>query len=155
MSTRFERFNEITFEAYCKTCIDHAISAERKRKQLRAQREQPLSDLTDKELYAVTQPDITNEIIDGRHVVYFAGTELIVRDEILGRAISSLVPRDREIIMRYYFLGERGSQISRAMEIPVSTVHRRRTRALRKLMEMLNGTNEANTVRRNCSSNTV
>ena len=42
---RFERYNEITFEAYCKAAIDHAIRRGIQKKERRAEMERPLSAL--------------------------------------------------------------------------------------------------------------
>ena len=47
MDERYERFNEITFEAYCKAAIDKAVLKERQRKAARAEKEIPFSALTD------------------------------------------------------------------------------------------------------------
>ena len=41
MNERFERYNEITFEAYCKAAIDNAIHRGVRKKERRAEREPP------------------------------------------------------------------------------------------------------------------
>ena len=43
MNERFERYNEITFEAYCKAAIDNAIHRGVRKKERRAEREPPLT----------------------------------------------------------------------------------------------------------------
>lgn len=40
MTERYAAFNEMMFERYCKTSIDHAVLRERKQKSARPQREQ-------------------------------------------------------------------------------------------------------------------
>ena len=41
---RFERYNEITFEAYCKAAIDNAVHRGVRKKERRAEREPPLTE---------------------------------------------------------------------------------------------------------------
>ena len=49
---RFEqRYNEITFEAYCKAAIDHAIRRGIQKKERRAEMERPLAALNDALLF--------------------------------------------------------------------------------------------------------
>ena len=43
MSNRYERFNEITFNAYCMTAINNAVKRGLRKKSLRAQHEIPLT----------------------------------------------------------------------------------------------------------------
>ena len=45
--SRFEIFNEIMFEAYCKKAVRNATKKERQKKSKRGQMEQSLSTLTD------------------------------------------------------------------------------------------------------------
>ena len=51
--SRYEYFNEITFEAYCKRAIDRAILKARQRQAARAKREISLSELPENALYDV------------------------------------------------------------------------------------------------------
>ena len=51
--TRFELFNEIMFEAYCKKAVSNATKKERQKKSKRGQIEQSLSTLTDAALYSL------------------------------------------------------------------------------------------------------
>ena len=51
--SRFEIFNEIMFEAYCKKAVRNATKKERQKKSKRGQMEQSLSTLTDAALYSL------------------------------------------------------------------------------------------------------
>ena len=51
MNEQFERYNEITFEAYCKAAIDNAIHRGVRKKERRAEREPPLTELNDAVLF--------------------------------------------------------------------------------------------------------
>ena len=55
--SRYEYFNEITFEAYCKRAIDRAILKARQRQAARAKREISLSELPENALYDVGTED--------------------------------------------------------------------------------------------------
>jgi len=54
MDEKFKRFNEITFEADCKTAIDNAVKKAAMRKQKRGELERPITDLTDADLYRLS-----------------------------------------------------------------------------------------------------
>lgn len=56
MNERFERYNEITFEAYCKAAIDNAVHRGVRKKERRAELEPPLTELNDAVLFHLTRP---------------------------------------------------------------------------------------------------
>lgn len=138
MKTRYERFNELIFESYCKTCIDNAIAKERKRKYILAQRERSISALTDAELYMVSKDQKEFEKVEEEHENFFVrGNTFQVQDQHIGRALSYLLPRDREIILLYYFAEMNDDEIADELRISRATVQRRRTLAKLKLKELL------------------
>ena len=57
MTTRYEAYNEMTFEAYCKTAISRSVLKERLRKAEQGKREQPLSIVTNAMLYGLSCED--------------------------------------------------------------------------------------------------
>ena len=138
MKTRYERFNELIFESYCKTCIDNAIAKERKRKYILAQRERSISALTDAELYMLSKDQKEFEKVEEEHENFFVrGNTFQVQDQHIGRALSYLLPRDREIILLYYFAEMNDDEIADELRISRATVQRRRTLAKLKLKELL------------------
>ena len=138
MTTRYERFNELIFESYCKTCIDNAIAKERKRKYILAQRERSISALTDAELYMLSKDQKEFEKVEEEHENFFVrGNTFQVQDPRIGQAISYLLPRDREIILLYYFAEMNDDEIANELRISRATVQRRRTLAKLKLKELL------------------
>ena len=140
MTTRYERFNELIFESYCKTCIDNAIAKERKRKYILAQRERSISALTDAELYTLSKDQPEFEEIEEEHEDFFVGGSMFqVRDQRIGRALAYLLPRDREIILLYYFAEMNDDEIAGELRISRATVQRRRTLAKLKLKDLLEG----------------
>lgn len=140
MTTRYEHFNELLFESYCKTCIDNAIAKERKRKHTLAQRERSISALTDAELYTLSKAQTEFEEVEEAHERFFVrGNIFQVQDPRIGQAISYLLPRDREIILLYYFAEMNDDEIAGELGMSRATVQRRRTLAKLKLKELLEG----------------
>ena len=140
MVTRYERFNEMLFESYCKTCIDNTISKERKRKYVQAQRERSISSMTDAEMYELSKSQAGLEEIEEEHENFFVrGNTFQVQDQHIGRALSYLLPRDREIILLYYFAEMNDDEIAAELRMSRATVQRRRTLAKLKLKDLLEG----------------
>lgn len=138
MTTKYEAFNEVTFEAYIKSAIDKSILKERLKKAERAQLEQPYSVLTDAILYEISQEDARiSQVEESYRMFLVQGVEISVYSEELGQALSYLMPRDREIVLLYFFMGERTETIARMMNIDPTTVQRHRRAALRKLRDFL------------------
>ena len=85
--SRYEYFNEITFEAYCKRAIDRAILKARWRQAARAKREISLSELPENALYDVGTEDGELERAEAeRRVFHVRGVDVAVSDERLARA---------------------------------------------------------------------
>lgn len=136
--SRYERFNEITFEAYCKAAINNAILRVRQRRAQREKREVLLSDLPENALYDVGSEDGELERAEAeRRVFHVRGVDVIVSDERLSRAISYLLPKNREIVLLAYFAELTDEEVAQKLELSRSAVQRRRKAALNKLREML------------------
>lgn len=136
--SRYEQFNEITFEA-CKRAIDRAILKARQRQAARAKREISLSELPENALYDVgTEDGELERATDEQRVFHVRGVDIAVSDERLARAISYLLPKDREIVLLSYFAERTDGEVSQRVKLSRPTVQRRRKAALDKLREMLN-----------------
>ena len=136
--SRYERFNEITFEAYCKAAINNAILRVRQRRAQREKREVLLSDLPENALYDVGTEDGELERAEAERCVFrVRGIDVAVSDERLAQAISCLLPKNREIVLLSYFAELTDEEVAQRVNLSRSTVQRRRTSALDKLREML------------------
>lgn len=134
MSTQFEVYNEITFERFCKTSIQRAIRKGRQEKGRRAERERPLSELTDADLYKLHHVDTTaEEALGERIIVQTRRVKAVVSDSALGQALMMLAPQKREILILSYFLDLNDAEIGRKLGMSKSTVQWRRTAALEQL----------------------
>lgn len=138
MATKYEAFNEVTFEAYVKSAIDKSILKERLKKAKRSQSEQSYSMLTDGMLYELCQEDVgISQVERGCQIFRVRSIDISVYSEKLGQALSYLMPRDREIILLYFFVGARTKAIAHMMNIDPTTVRRHRKAAIRKLRSFL------------------
>ncbi len=138
MTSRYEQFNEVTFEAYIKTAIDNSTTKERQRKIAQRQREQNFSDFPDAVILALSREDSTLGVIEPQPMLFEVLGELLpVEDLKLGRALSYLLPKDREIVLLRYFYQMRDGGIALRMNIPRATVQRRRQQAEEKLRKIL------------------
>lgn len=140
MATRYEAFNEITFEAYVKSAIDKAILKEQQKKTSRDKWEQSYSSLKDTVLSQLSYEDRgINHVETSCRSFRVQGLDIIVCDEEIGQAISWLMPKDREIILLYYFLQFSTREIARRIKVDPSTVRRRCRAATQKLRVFLEG----------------
>ena len=103
MDQRYELFNEILFDSYCKTCISNAILKERERKSARLQAATPFSSFPAGFLSMIPQPEMEEDDDSDDYCLVTMGKKRIrVKSRTLGQALLSLLPKDREIVMRYY-----------------------------------------------------
>lgn len=137
MNTRYERYNEITFEAYCKASIDNAILKGRMEKAKRASKEVSLSTLTDTELYKLYAESREPNYHLTQEYVSFSinGITIPVHDPEMGQALSYLPPKLRNVLLLSYFLNMSDPQIAAQLRISKSAAQRRRTTALQRLKE--------------------
>lgn len=141
MATRYEAFNEMTFESYIKSAIDKSILKERLKKTARSQWEQSYSTLTDAILYEISHEDTgISQAERSCRIFQVRGANIPVYGEKLGQALSHLMPRDREIVLLYFFIGEETERIAKMMNIDPTTVRRRRKAALQRLRDFLEDT---------------
>jgi DNA-directed RNA polymerase specialized sigma24 family protein len=140
MNERYERYNAMTFEAYCKTAIDRAVNRGRRQKNRRAQQEISMSELSEsmmglpcEALEALTE--------ERTSPTYFQVGDFAipVHDEMLAKALLSLSPQRRSILLLAYFLDETDESIARSLNLSRSAVQRRRAAALELLRDMMGG----------------
>ena len=136
MNTRYEAYNEITFEAYCKKSIDNAILKGRMEKAKRAAQEISLSALTDADLYKLYVEQEAADILEGEQISFIVnGIGISVHNLELGRALSYLPPKLRNVILLSLFLNMPDPEIARQLHTSRSSVQRRRVAALQRLKE--------------------
>ena len=133
---RFERYNEITFEAYCKAAIDHAIRRGIQKKERRAER--PLSALNDALLFKLNPSDPPQDAALEASVSFdVRGQRIVVHNAELGQALTYLPLRKREITLLYFFADLTDAEIAKMLDMSISAVQRQRNRAVCWLRDFL------------------
>lgn len=135
---RFEKFNEIMFESYCKKSVSNAIKKERQKKAARGQLEQSFSALTDAVLYALSvENDEISKTEEPFQVFHVQGMNFPIYNQKLSHALTYLMPKDREIVLLYFFEGLKDAKVAQLIHISRSTVSRRRKAAMERLRELM------------------
>lgn len=138
MDSRYRRYNEITFEAYCKTSICNAIRKGRIEKRDRAKRELPISEITDELLFKLcTDMSPTETAAQERVSFQIQGKQIDVANLALGQALSRLTPKKREILLMSYFWEMSDSEIAEILGIGKSTVQWWRTNSTKRLRDFI------------------
>lgn len=135
---RFERYNEITFEAYCKAAIDNAIRRGVHKKERRAEMERPLSEVNDALLFKLNPSNPPQDAVLEEAVTFdVCGQCIVVHNAELGQAITYLPRRKREITLLYFFADLTDAEIARMLDMSVRAVQRQRSRAVCWLRDFL------------------
>ena len=133
MDRRYEQFNEMTFESYIRKAIDNAVNKVGKKQAEREQWEQSLSTMTDADLYSVSPEDAEIKGVGQVGRTFRVQEEDIsIYDETLGQALLSLLPKDRNVILMYYFLKMTDEKISHVLGVTRAAVQQRRNNAIKK-----------------------
>lgn len=140
MNEKYERYNEITFQAYCIQSINRAVARGIRQKERRAQ-VVSLSELQEQgELtLADALPDPAQ--MDFASDYFEVGSMTIpVIDPALACALRSITPDKRLIVLLSYLLDESDAEIAKELDLPKATVQDRRQKALKRLKELLEST---------------
>jgi RNA polymerase sigma factor (sigma-70 family) len=138
MDRRYEQFNEMTFESYIKRAIDNAVNKVSKKQTEREEWERSLSSVTDADLYSISPKDAEIKSVGQTGRVFrVQGEDVSVYDEKLGEVLLSLLPKDRKVILMYYFLKMTDEKISHVLGVTRAAVQQRRNNAMKKLHALL------------------
>ncbi len=130
----FTTYQEQTFDAYAKSLIRNEGTDAKKELARRAGRETQLSALSPAELSLLASEDsYTLEKV----TLFVRENEVSVFNAVLGRALSFLPPKWRDVLVLYYFLDESDTQIAGRLGMtPAGAGHRRKV-ALARLKDVL------------------
>lgn len=131
---QFQRYQEETFDAFCKAVIRNESANAHKEMDQRAEREVPISSLAPSEIQSLQTVDIYRPYCKKYQV---RGNIVCVYDPVLGEILQRISLQRREIILLRYFLGISDSEIGRLLHIDHKTVSYRRSAALQRLRELL------------------
>ena len=102
------------------------------------QLELSFSVLTDAVLYALsTQSDGTIQPEKPCRTFNVQGMNIPIYHKKLSQALSHLMPKDREIILLYFFKGLKDARVAPLVHMSRPTVSRRRKAAMKRLHELM------------------
>lgn len=131
---QFHAFQEQTFDSFITRLITNEGKNARKQIARRAEKEIAMSQLLDSELARLASTDT----YDIEEMTFSINSEtVVVKNILLGRAIASLPPMRREVILLSYFLGESDTQIAKSLNLTPNAIRYRRQTTLQRLKGIL------------------
>ena len=130
----FYTYKEQAFDAFCKAVIRNESTDQLRVLAKRAAREINLSELSNNDLVRLQQ---TDQYHPESITLWVRGHQIQVEDLMLGRALQSLTPHKREVILLSYFLEHSDIQIGKLLHMNPRTVCYRRSAALERLKLLL------------------
>ena len=137
---QFRNYQEQSFDAFCKKVIRNEAINIHKRLMALSERELSLSDLSDADLSVLCCEDTYRPY---QKTYYVRGKPIHVYDPDLGEVLQFLSPQRRDVILLCFFLDYSDADIARLLRISSPAVSARKTIALRKLKELLEGMQNA------------
>ena len=139
MDKQAERYNEISLDTFARITIDHAILDGLKEQKRRATVEISFSTLPEKLVLTLSAepPELPEKETKTPTTFRVNGCEIDVHHPKLGQALQFLTPKDRAIILLYYFLNMKDAEIGEVLDISRSTAQRHHTSAQEKLKLLL------------------
>ena len=135
---QFYKYQEDTFEAFCKALIrNESIDAHRELA-ARAERETAMSALSERELSSLCVEDRYRPFCK---IFFIRGAAVKVFDPGLAEALQFLPPHLRDVLLLFYFMEYSALRIGRLLNLPQSTVHYRKHEAIRRLRRLLEDMN--------------
>jgi len=130
-----------TFEVFCKTVLRNKARNIHKKTARIEQREVVFADIPP-EFEAMLCYEDEYHFAD-QIIIKSDNKEFVVENENLAAALTTLLPKYKEVIFLSYFMEHSNSEISRILGIPVSTVSNRKSSAIKRLREKLRSENES------------
>lgn len=131
----FKRYQEQTFDSYCKRLIRNEGRNSLRAIGNRAKHEVSLSSLTPTDEYGIAYQD--DYSIDNAEMVHIEQKQVGVSDRYLGQALSQLLPQHRAVVLMYYFSDMTDEAIGQKLGLTTAAIRYRRKNALDKLKQLL------------------
>lgn len=130
----FQKYQEQTFDSFCKKMIRNTAISIYREMTARAEREVSLSDLSDSDMASLCTVDTYDAYTKEYSVL---GHIIKIHNPQIGEALQFIQPKLRDIILLSYFLDYTNLEIASLLEISYSTVINRRDTALNKLKQQI------------------
>ena len=137
---QFHRYQEAIFDSFCMKTIENASRTIRRRLSEQARKEKSLSDLSAAELCLISASDSYDLAADTFSV---EGETVAIRDPALAAALRSIPPKQRDVILLFYFLDKSEPQIGGMLRVGTTGIHKRRMRSLDRLRAVMEALDDA------------
>ena len=139
----FYLYQEQNFDSFTKRVIKNIAIDIQNGEKARSKRECSLFNLSYTEAAELTMEDTYH--FDDEPCARFdlLGFPIIVHDPALGRALSLLPPKRRDVVLLFYFADQSEPQIGKLLNISTMMVNVRHKKALDTLRELLEAAHEA------------
>lgn len=127
------------FDRFAKLVLAGEAKKQKKEYARRSQFETTFSELSQQEM---RQIGIMDEYPSDYYRFYVAGQEVIVKSELLGRALSALPEQKRDIILLSYFLEMPDGKIGEKLKLVRSTIQYQRTSTLKSMKKYMEETDD-------------
>ena len=131
-----EQDKQHAFDAYCKRIVKNEAISVHREYQHRCRQEVTFSELTEGELQQLQYID---QYALERQVFPLLGSEVEILDGDLARALATLPPERRDIVLLAYLLNMTDKGIAQLLKLTRSTVQYRRTSTLEQLKTIMEG----------------
>lgn len=131
----FKRYQEQTFDSYCKRLIRNEGRNSLRAIGNRAKHEVSLSSLTSADEYEIAYQD--HYSIENAETVHIKREQIAVSDRHLGQALSQLLPQHRAVVVMYYFSDMTDEAIGKKLGLTTAAIRYRRKNALAKMKQLL------------------
>ena len=132
----FYLYQEINFDAFSKSTIKRISAKIFKEIAAKAERETLFSALSFIDEQKLCTEDIYSLEDDGNRF-WVLGIPVVIRDPRLGKALSTLPPKRRDVILLFYFADKNEPQIGKLLHLSPQAVNYRHGTALKRLKEIL------------------
>ena len=131
-----EQDKQHAFDAYCKRLVKNEAVNIQHEYARQGEREVSFSDLTPREAQSLQCLD---HYASEQQTFPILNMTVEIENENLGRALTTLSPERRVIVLSAYILDMSDTEIAKRLQLHRSTVQYRRTSALKELRKLLEG----------------
>lgn len=124
------------FDAYCKKVLKYAARDIYRRLARQAEHELSLSEFSENGAGIIA---VMDDYFEDERQFEALGFSVAIKSELLSEALRLLPEKEREIIMRYYFLDMNDREIGEKDNTPRNTINYQRNGILEKLYKIMEG----------------
>lgn len=125
-----------SFDAYCKRLVKNEALDIQREYARQGEHEVTFSELSQRDIQRL---QYTDHYASDQQIFCVLNTSVEIENEDLGRALATLSPERRIIILLAYLFGMKDSEIAQQLRLHRSTVQYRRTSSLKELRKLMEG----------------